>query len=311
MTMAWTVIQNPKSCSGKGARHWPEIEGLLREAGVEFALKVTEYAGHATVLAEEAVRGGARHILAVGGDGTVNEVVNGIMRQDAVPSTAVVVTQVPIGTGNDWPRTLGIPKDYAACVRILKQWREVRQDVGVVEWQADGKVQRRYFVNVAGMGFEAMVGLKANADKAAGKGGVLGYIPALVGTLMRYTCTEAGFHVDGKALPRRAFFSLAIGICKYNGGGMKQCPDAVIDDGLLDLTLINRLPKAAVVANFPRLFNGRFVRSRYVEQHRGAVIAVETGEETFIEVDGENIGQGAARFYVIPRALRVATAPGA
>jgi diacylglycerol kinase (ATP) len=311
MSTQWTVIHNPKSCSGKGAKHWPEIEAILKREGIVYEVVRTEYAGHAIPLTEELVRNGARNLVAVGGDGTVNEVVNGIFRQEVVPSSEILLTQIPIGTGNDWRRTVGIPKDYAGCVRVLKGWREVRQDVGVVEFrEQSAEISVRYFVNVAGMGFEAAVGLKANADKAAGKGGgVLGYIPALVGTLLSYACTEAGFEVDGKVLSRRAFYSMAIGICNYNGGGMKQCPDAIIDDGLLDLTLINCLSKAAVVVNVPRLFNGKFVRSKHVEQHRGAVIAVDCGPETLLEVDGENIGRGAARFSVLPRALRVAAAP--
>ena len=164
MAVKWTVIHNPKSCSGKGAKHWPEIERLLQSAAVEFEVLQTDYAGHAILLAKDAIAGGARHLIAVGGDGTVNEVLNGIFQQSDVPSTEIVLTQIPIGTGNDWRRTVGIPKDYAGCVKLLSGWKEIRQDVGVVEWKTEQGTQRRYFDNVAGMGFEAAVGIKANAE---------------------------------------------------------------------------------------------------------------------------------------------------
>ena len=155
----------------------------------------------------------------------------------------------------------------------------------------------------------AIGGVKANADKAAGKGGLLGYIPALVGILFRYKATQAAFEIDGKPLPARKFFSLAVGICKFNGGGMQQCPAASYDDGLLDLTVINEVPKWVVIAVFPRIFSGKFVKIKYVEQFRGSSLTVETGLETLLEVDGENIGQGKATFSVLPKALRVAVAP--
>jgi diacylglycerol kinase (ATP) len=306
MAPHWTIIHNPKSCSGKSAKLWPEIAQLLARSEISYTLHTTLYARHAIDLTRDAILAGARHLVAVGGDGTVNEVLNGIFGQSVVPTDQIVMTQIPIGTGNDWRRTVGIPTKYAACIAMLKDPMERLQDVGVVAWDAEAGTQQRYFCNVAGMGFEAAVGVKANADKAAGKGGILGYIPALLGILFRYQATSVAFKIDGKALPQRKFFTMAVGICKFNGGGMKQCPDAVIDDGLFDLTFINEVPKSIVVANFPRIFTGGFVKIKYVEQHRGKSIEVITGPETLLEVDGENIGQGAASFSILPVALRVA-----
>ncbi len=306
MAHHWTIIHNPRSCSGKSAKQWPMIAGLLAQAGITYDLHVTEYAGHAISLTREAILTGARNFVAVGGDGTVNEVLNGIFGQTVVPTSEIMMTQIPIGTGNDWRRTVGIPKRIEDCVAVLLQGKECIQDVGVVDWLSEGAQQRRFFCNVAGMGFEAAVGLKANADKAAGKGGILGYIPALLGILYRYQATPVSFKVDAQPLPSRKFFTMAVGICKFNGGGMKQCPDAIVDDGFLDLTFINEVPKMVVVANFPRIFTGGFVKIKYVEQHRARQIEVLTGPETMLEVDGENIGQGAATFSVLHKALRVA-----
>jgi diacylglycerol kinase (ATP) len=216
------------------------------------------------------------------------------------------MAQIPMGTGNDWRRTIGIPKDHRAAVNLLRNWKESVQDVGLVEWAEGNRTQRRYFCNVAGMGFEAAVGIRANADKAAGKGGILGYIPALLGILSRYQPTHVSLQVDGKQVAARKFFTLAIGICKFNGGGMKQCPEALHDDGLFDMTIINELPKWVVIANFPRIFTGGFVKIKYVEQFRASRIEISAGPETLLEVDGENIGQGNATFTTLRKALRVA-----
>jgi diacylglycerol kinase (ATP) len=302
----WTIIHNPRSWSGKSAKVWPEIEQLLKGAGISYTLYTTTHAGDAITLTRAAIAAGARHLVAVGGDGTVNEVLNGIFQQTETPPSEIVLTQIPMGTGNDWRRTVGIPTDYAACVAMLQNWQEVVQDVGQVTHEADGQTLKRYFGNVAGMGFEAAVGVRANADKAAGKGGILGYIPALLGILAKYQATSAGLKVDGKVLAPRKFFTLAIGICKYNGGGMKQCPAALHDDGLFDLTIINEVPKWVVIANFPRIFTGGFVKIKYVEQFRAKDLEIITGPETLLEVDGENIGQGQASFSILHKALRVA-----
>lgn len=306
MAIHWTIIHNPRSCSGKGAKVWPQAELLLKQAGISYTVHPTTYAGHAVELTRAALREGERYLVAMGGDGTVNEVINGIFGQTEVPPKDVLLTQWPIGTGNDWRRTLGMPKRPAEIIALLQAPGERWQDVGVVDFVENSLPKRKYFGNVAGMGFEAYVGVKANAQKAAGKGGPLGYYPILISSLAKYEAVEASFEIDGRLLSSRKFFTLALGVCCYNGGGMKQCPNAVIDDGLLDLTLINEVPKLVVAMNVPRLFNGSFVKIKYVEQHRGKVIKVITGPGTLIEIDGEDLGQGEALFTIMPKALRVA-----
>lgn len=310
MAIHWTIIHNPRACSGKGAKVWPTVERMLAQAGISYTHHATTHPRHAIALTRAAVLAGSRHFVAMGGDGTMNEVLNGIFGQSEVPTDQIVMTQIPIGTGNDWRRTLGIPKRHADCIALLAAPAERLQDVGVVDWVEDGTPHRRFFANVAGMGFEAFAGQKANAQKAAGKGGPLGYYPALVSCLAKYKAIESAFVIDGQRLPSRKFFTLALGICKFNGGGMKQCPSALIDDGLFDLTLINDAPKYVVVANMPRLFSGGFVKIKYVEQHRAKSVQVMAGPEALIEVDGENIGKGVPTFTMLPKALRVAVPKG-
>lgn len=304
MSNTWSVILNPKASSGKCAKHWPQIKGLLEKHGLEFEVHRTEYPQHAIELSREAVKGGARFLLAVGGDGTVNEVVNGLLTQDVVDSSEVVISQIPVGTGNDWGRTVGIPKSYEDAVKVLNSGKTIVQDVGYVDYTDNDKEVRRYYANIGGLGFQAFVGLTANARKAEGKGGIMGYVNALVSSLIKYKAQPARYFVDGIEKGNTEVFSVAVGICQYNGGGMKQCPDAIYDDGLLDLTMIHNLSKGKVLRNVPNLFTGKFVRNKEVFQFRGKEIRIES-EELLLEVDGENIGKGTAVFGIEAGKLKV------
>ena len=308
MPNTWTSIVNPKASSGKCAKLWPKIEASLKEKGLLGEVHFTEYSGHAIELAREAVRSGARRILAVGGDGTANEVVNGLFTQDEVPSTEVLVGQVPLGTGNDWGRTVGIPAKFEEAIVVLAKEEVLTQDIGFIDFEENGSPVRRYFMNIGGMGFDAFVGIAANEKKTQGKGGVTGYVSALVGSLVKYKSQMARYLVDGEEKGNTKVFSLTVGICQYNGGGMKQCPKAIYDDGLLDLTMIHHLPKAKVVRNVPNLFSGKFIKNKEVFLFRGKEVRIES-PEMLIEADGENIGAGNATFGIEPLRLRVVSDP--
>jgi YegS/Rv2252/BmrU family lipid kinase len=311
MAITWTLILNPHASSGKGAAVQPRLEALLKSQGVYYRLLRSEYPGHAQELALSALRKGARHFAAVGGDGTVNEVANGLLNQSAVPVADILFTQIPIGTGNDWRRTIGIPTDLNRCVAMLKAHSVITQDIGHVSCQQHGEEQSRFFLNIGGIGFEAAAGLVANDRKAQGKGGIMGYVGALLGTLRSYRAIPVrSVRLDTRDLGTRTVYTAAIGICRYNGGGMKQCPQAVIDDGLLDLTLVNQLSTLRVLRNLPRLFTGTFVKDRAVEQHRTALVEVDGPKELLVEVDGENIGHAPAVFRVVEGRLRVARPQG-
>lgn len=304
MSNTWSVILNPKASSGKCAKHWPQIKDLLEKHGLDFEVHRTEYPQHAIELAREAVKGGSRQLLAVGGDGTVNEVVNGLFTQDSVDTTEVVISQIPVGTGNDWGRTVGIPKSYEDAVKALKEGKTIVQDIGYVDFSDEGNKVRRYFANIGGMGFQAFVGIIANERKAEGKGGIMGYVNALVSSLIKYKALPARYYVDGVEKGDTDVFSVAVGICQYNGGGMKQCPDAIYDDGLLDLTMIHNLSKGKVLRNVPNLFTGKFIKNKEVFQFRGKEIRIES-EDLLLEVDGENIGKGSAVFGIEAGRLKV------
>lgn len=300
----WFLIRNPSASSGKGEKHWPRIQQMLEQAGISFTENATIEPGHATALCVEAISNGARFILALGGDGTINEVANGILSQDVVPSKDITLAQIPIGTGNDWGRTLGIPKDYSKAIAAVQGGKTILQDVGKVHFQEGNSPTERFFVNIAGMGFDAEVGKVANKKKAEGKGGITGYVSTLVHCLRHHKAQALTFSIDGKTIAKVNAFSLVVGICNYNGGGMKQCPNAIIDDGLLDLTMIEDIAKLKVIRNIPNLFTGKFVRNKEVSLYQGKEVLVE-GENILLETDGEVIGYGPARFVIEEKRLKV------
>ncbi|MCB9232199.1 MAG: diacylglycerol kinase family lipid kinase [Bacteroidia bacterium] len=300
----WTCIVNPCAGSGRGARHWEKISQLLRREGIPYEVLQTQHSGHAEALASQAIHRGDRKIVAVGGDGTSSEVANGILRQEAVNPLEVKMAVIPVGTGNDWGRTIGIPSHYIAAMRLLKKEKTIVTDVGTVRWKVDGKPRMRYFVNIAGMGFEAYAGVRINEKKNKGNAGKIAYLSGLVSALGSYHALPVKVVMEGISL-KRDIFTMAIGICQYNGGGMRQCPQAIYNDGLLDVTIIDRVSKFKVVANLPRIFTGSFVRLNEVNQFRTQSVSVICKENFLLEIDGENIGHGPAEFGILPQALRV------
>ncbi|MEM6268831.1 MAG: diacylglycerol kinase family protein [Bacteroidota bacterium] len=305
MVTTWTLIRNPKASAGKCEKRWPAIAAALESAGIPYEARVTESPRHAIALTREAIARGARNFIAVGGDGTANEVANGILGQDVVDPLAIRLAQVPVGTGNDWGRSVGIPSKYHAAAALIREAPEVVQDVGRVEFTGENGPQSRYFINIAGMGYDAYVGREANRAKAAGKGGLSTYVSTVLRCLTRYEPPDLNFAIDGNAQPPERMFYLLVGICKYNGAGMKHCPHAIYDDGILDVTLIRPLSVLRSILNLPRLFNGSFVHLKEASLYTAQSVRVEASPAALLEVDGENIGMGPATFSILPRRLRV------
>jgi YegS/Rv2252/BmrU family lipid kinase len=303
--MKWTIIRNPNASSGKGVTFWPRIREILLDSGIEFEDFRTDYCGHATELTRAAISKGSRFIAAMGGDGTVNEVANGILGQSYCDSKEILFTQIPIGTGNDWSRTMMISKKLNEICTHFKTGKERLQDVGLISWTENNKEQQRYFVNMAGMGFDAYVGKIANEKKAAGKAGIMGYVSTLLSCLFFYKAQPVSLKYDGVKIADYELFSLSVGICRFSGAGMLQCPNALYDDGLLDLTLIDKISKMKVLLNIPGLFSGKFVKNKEVHQFRAKHIEITASSKMLLEVDGEIIGSGSCEITILPAMLRV------
>jgi YegS/Rv2252/BmrU family lipid kinase len=250
---------------------------------------------------------GFRQIVVVGGDGTLNEVVNGLFRQNICQPSDILLGLISVGTGNDWGRMYEIPASYKKQVRMLQKRHTILQDAGQASYRLSGEVENRYFVNVAGMGYDALVAEKTNAAKQKGKGGTITYLLNLISGLFQYRSIHLEISVDGKVAFTGKVFSLSIGICKYNGGGMMQLPDAIPDDGQLDMTIIRQITRYRVVTNLKYLYDGTFVNLPEVNQYRGKVITITSkpAHRLYLETDGESLGHSPLVLKVIPKAVRL------
>ncbi|MEI6172843.1 MAG: diacylglycerol kinase family protein [Bacteroidota bacterium] len=303
----WLMIVNPNAGIKKGTKDWPEILQLLNREGIDFDYRTTARRGHAIEITEEVIHAGWRNICIVGGDGTLNEVLNGVMNQKGIPVSEITLGMIPVGTGNDWCRMFNIPFDYLKAIHILRQKKTFLQDAGKVTYSHQDERQVRYFMNVAGMGYDALVAKKTNLLKEKGIGGPLIYLYFVFASLFQYKFIEAVIEVDGVMAFKGEIFSMNVGICKFNGGGMKQVPFALPDDGLLDVTLIKKTSKWMVVRYARKLFDGTLVDLPFIATFKGENIRIRSTGKVFLETDGESLGHTPFTFEIIPRIIRIVT----
>ena len=305
----WLVIINPNSGKKKGEKDWSLIQSLLNKYELTFKHVFTENRNHAIKLTIEHIKKGFRNFIVVGGDGTLNEVVNGIFQQKEIPSTEIKIGMVPVGTGNDWGRMYQISSDYEAAIRIIKTGNTFVQDAGIVKYIYHKEQKQRYFVNMAGMGYDALVAKKTNLMKEKGGGGSFAYLINLFLGLVQYQHTDISLIIDGNEIFTGKIFSLNVGICKYNGGGMMQLPFAIPDNGLFDVTLIRKASKFKVISNIKNLYDGSFVKIPEVATFTGTKIEITSnlGQDLFLEADGESLGHSPFEFSMIPKSIKLIT----
>lgn len=307
-TEKWLVVVNPKAGAGKCEKDWPAIRELLVKEGFSFITVMTEHPFHAIEITRNLVNeNGFKKIIAVGGDGTLNEVVNGIFQQSRFPTTDITLGMITVGTGNDWGRMYKFPLNYEKAVRILRNERTFLQDVGKVKYRFETEDKSRYFINMAGMGYDALVAKKTNLMKAKGKGGPIAYLFNLVTGLFQYENVQLSIIVDGQEVVNDKVFSMSIGICRYNGGGMMQLPNAIPDDGQFDVTVIRQTSKLKVIRNIKNLYDGSFIKLPEVDTFRGKQISITSNPRhaIFLETDGESLGVSPLDFNIVHRAVKL------
>ena len=298
------LIVNPMAARGQVGKRWPEIHEVLKHEGWPFEVVFTERRGHAMELARQALDSGFDLIVAVGGDGTLNEVVNGMLENGQAVNSEAALGVISSGTGSDFVRTVGIPRDVLAAARSLVHARTVRPlDVGEVTCTNDGRPLHRYFANVAGMGFDAEVVDQLERGGKRG-GGTLPYLTTLITTIARYQNKDVSVHLDDQALQGRVNDVI---VCngKYFGGGMRIAPHATLEDGAFDVIILGDFSTVEILMNTPKIYNGTHLTLAKVSECRSSTVRVETNQPMLIEADGELIGQGPALFQILPGALKL------
>jgi diacylglycerol kinase (ATP) len=289
------VIANARSRSGLAA-----AERVLSQDGLAYRVVPTAGPGHATAAATEALHGGARYLVAAGGDGTVHEVLNGMLAADgSLAAEDAVLGVLPIGSGCDFVRSFGIPRDAARAARHLAGDATRVIDVGRVTYGTGGQV--RYFANIAEAGLGGSV-----VARAAGLPGLLGglrYSAAFWLALPRFRPGPVRVTADGTEVSAR-MLNVVVANCQYYGGGMRISPKSSADDGLLDVLAMTG-PRRDACTTLPRVYRGRHLPHPQIAELRGSLVRVESEVPLPIEADGELLGTTPATFEIVPGALRL------
>lgn len=302
------LIVNPSSGGGLSERRRAR---LVTAAAAEIGamdVSYTEARGHAITLAREAALAGRKLVIALGGDGTISEVANGLLeaRQAGGGAGSVELGIIPRGTGGDFRRTLELPSDPAAAARRIAEGKPRLIDVGKVTYTgADGQRAVRHFLNVASFGFSSSVAARANgASKALG--GKIAFLGATIRTLIAYDNQDVLLEIDGAQPIRRTVMLGAVGNGRFFGGGMKICPTSSLDDGRLAFVVVGDMGKAQVVRDIRRLYDGTHLQLEDVQSWEirslRATPAVADARIP-VEIDGETPGHLPATFEILPHAL--------
>jgi len=298
---AWLAIYNPTAGRSRRSRAWLRVERELRRAGVCFDVATTTAAGDAADIAARAVRDGARRILVAGGDGTVHEVVNGLMRDYPLraPSDRPTLAPVPLGTGNDWARSLRLPHDPVALAHCVARGTAILHDVGRIEFpQRPGIVH--WFINVAGAGFDAHVIERLPAQTPS----ALAYLASALRELSRYQSPRFHMRYDGDPAVAGRFLLAFVANAGYCGHRMHVAPVAILDDGRLDVVTVAEVGLLRALPKLLKLYRGSILSDPLVGHRTVATVRIDAEPDVAVEADGQLVGRTPAVFSLQPRALR-------
>jgi YegS/Rv2252/BmrU family lipid kinase len=287
------VIVNPAAGGGRTEDRWARLRERLGRTGFAFDWVSTAARGDATTQARRAVDAGVGLVVAVGGDGTLNEVLNGVVDDGGRARAALGL--VPTGRGRDACRNLGVARDADAAVAALARDRERLVDVGVVEWSGG----RRYFLNAAGAGFDAEVARRAQLH---GGSGTIPYLLGVLSAVRRHVPAPATVKTDDGVWSGRTLCVVAANAPWY-GGGMRIAPGALPTDGLLELVVLGDIRRLELLRWLPTLYPGTHLRNRKIRVHRCRTATVELAAAWPVHADGELVARTPVTFRVSPRAV--------
>lgn len=298
----WFVIVNPVSGGGRARRRWPELAAALTRHGIQHDSAVTSRAGHAVQLAQQAISSGHRRLLALGGDGSFNELINGLAAQQNVPLDMLLAAVAPLGTGNDWAHAMQVPDDPDQLATAMARGLGRRVDLGIAE--AGGatadSARRLAFHNNAGAGInaEALRLTPCSGPRAPA------YLVGLARALMSYQAPQFEVSADGRLHSGRYFIALAA-IGHFYGAGMRVAPGALFDDGFFDLVLVDAMSIMQTLSRLPKLFNGKLAADPAVHTVRCRSVTIHATPACGVEIDGQNFGSTPVTLTLKPGALNV------
>ena len=301
----YMFIVNPASSNGTTGKKWPEHKKQFEEALGEISYEMTNAPRHATKLVRTALQEGYQIIVSVGGDGTMNEVLNGFLNdQGEQINPNAHLTVFSLGTGCDFIKTLEQKKGIEEVIAVLKREKEKIIDVGwLIATETDK--QKRYYLNIADSGLGGATTSRVNKKTKILKG-FLSFFLASIHSLYIYKDKKAIVVLDGKTVATGLINSVIVANGKYFGGGMKIAPDALLDDGLLDVIVIHHMSKPLLFKSFLSIYKGNHINNPYCSFYKGRHVIIKAGENKMLtELDGEQVGTIPAEFGILPCAIRI------
>lgn len=308
--MRVAVIVNPAARKGGALARWPAIQAELARRLGPVEPMFTEAPGHATHLAGNALARGARRIVAVGGDGTVNETLNGLLdRSGRLIFPDAVLCPVPAGTANELSRALGHLAVAGSAFDAAASPRTRPIDLMHVRCTGpDGRPVDRFGYLIVALGLAATISHRTSQSRWLKKLGEIAYLLMTPGVTMRYRQRDIAIEIDGVPTGTRQLFTAMIGNTENGGGGMKLLPGARFDDGVLDLIEAGGMSRLEVLtAILPKLYSGAHVHHPKVRTARGTSFRFASDVETLVDLDGEMVGRLPLEVTVLPQAFRVGT----
>lgn len=299
-------IVNPNAGSGLAARHWPEIRRVIRRLAVRQETWFTKGPGDAVSLVRQTTRKGFRRVVCVGGDGTLNEVVNGFMREDPDWRRTSSLGYIPCGTGCDFAKTFSLPRNPVDATAVATSSGRCQAiDIGHVAFRgSEGEARHAYFHNVVSFGLGGEVDERVNRSSKA-LGGFLSFMLAALTSTLLYRKKRVRLRVDEGPPFEVSAWNVVVANGQYHGGGMWIAPGAVPNDGRFHVTVIGDFSLPEVFLHLPKLYNGRLPALRKVQCFSGKRIEACSSQRVLLDMDGEQPGRLPVAIDLIPDAVRL------
>ncbi|MEW6672999.1 MAG: diacylglycerol kinase family protein [Thermodesulfobacteriota bacterium] len=298
-------IVNPNAGNGSTGLNWPHIRALAKNSLAPFQSYVTSGPGDAGRFAREAIASGAVQVICVGGDGTLNEVLNGYMAHGESVRSSVRLGFIPNGTGCDFIKTVQIPGNIKQAVGVIAANKVCAVDVGRLHYKDhDGHTRCRYFHNISSFGLGGEVAQRVNRT-AKPCGPFAAFIWATLISIFQYGKKKVYLKIDDHFEQTCTVWNVAVSNGQYHGGGMWVAPDASVDDGMFHVTIIGDLSVPEVFLNLPRLYNGRITQVKNVLSVTGKKIEALSDQRVLLDIDGEQPGTLPVVIDLLPKALNL------
>jgi diacylglycerol kinase (ATP) len=281
----WALIANKFAGTRSTKNFWKKMDDKFAKVGVTVEYFFTERVGHARELAVEVLKKGYTRLVVMGGDGTFSEVIDGLMKSNLNLSN-LLVGLIPFGTGNDWGRYWKLDRNIDKSINVLANGVSTAVDVGKINYSVGEKPVTRYFINAYGLGFDAKVLDLTNSLQHTFKGASWTYTLALFLTLFKHRSQVMEYEFDGEKTFKGLSYTASIGNGCYTGGGIKQTPEAVPNDGLLDVMVVENLNLVKILKAVKLLFTGRLLEHDSVHLFKAKNIVARSEKPIISEVDG-------------------------